>query len=335
MVDRAVTWGDLVENGIVTMRGADGKPILIKNPGGTFQPSTPPVVDGIPPAPTGFKATPGLGTVVLEGQAEFRLLRLRRDFPGHDEQPGAGRQRGPDDGVVYADPVGGNGGVTFFYWVRFVSVGGKLGPFNGVGGTTGAVSLDPAYLIDVLAAAGDPKALLYEVGADHQRRAGPAWHLHPHAVRGERLDRHAAAGQRGHHGRESGEPVGCQVTLGEMSGDRIAVNSLNADRLTVASSRRAWPSSPTPTSRRPTSRRGDHECQDRQSERGQDHGRHSERGADRRRFRDGRQAGRGRAVGDHREHCCAPPAADRTEFDANGIRVYHANGVLAVRVGIW
>ena len=56
--------------------------------------------------------------------------------------------------------MGGNGGVTFFYWVRFVSVGGKLGPFNGVGGTTGAVSLDPAYLIDVLAAAGDPKALL-------------------------------------------------------------------------------------------------------------------------------------------------------------------------------
>ena len=28
-------------------------------------------------------------------------------------------------------------------------------------------------------------------------------------------------------------------------------------------------------------------------------------------------------------------SGQRTEFDANGIRVYHANGVLAVRVGIW
>ena len=151
MVDRAVTWGDLVENGIVTMRGADGKPILIKNPAAPSSPARRRWWTASRRRRRASRPRRAWALWCWRGQAEFRLLRLRRDFPGHDEQPGAGRQRGPDDGWVYADPVGGNGGVTFFYWVRFVSVGGKLGPFNGVGGTTGAVSLDPAYLIDVLA----------------------------------------------------------------------------------------------------------------------------------------------------------------------------------------
>ena len=114
MVDRAVTWGDLVENGIVTMRGADGKPILIKNPGGTFQPSTPPVVDGIPPAPTGFKATPGLGTVVLEwDKPNFAYFGYAEIFRGTTNNQAQAVSVGQTTGWVYADPVGGNGGVTF------------------------------------------------------------------------------------------------------------------------------------------------------------------------------------------------------------------------------
>lgn len=238
MVDRAVTWGDLVENGIVTMRGADGKPILIKNPGGTFQPSTPPVIDGIPPAPTGFTVTPALGAVVLEwDKPNFAYFGYAEIIRGTTDNQAQALSVGQTTGWVYADPVGGDAAVTYFYWVRFVSVGGKVGPFNAVGGTSGAVSLDPAYLIDVLAAEGDPKALLYEIKEPTVINGVPV----PPGIYIRNL--YVANGsistlQLGNAAITDAKVASlsaAKVTFGEMSGDRIAVNSLNADRLTVAS----------------------------------------------------------------------------------------------------
>ncbi|MEB6663843.1 hypothetical protein MXL91_20475 [Achromobacter ruhlandii] len=237
-VDKAVTWGDLVENGIVTMRGADGKPILIKNPGGTFQPSTPPVVDGIPPAPTGFKATPGLGTVVLEwDKPNFAYFGYAEIFRGTTDNQAQAQSVGQTTGWVYADPVGGATATTYFYWVRFVSVGGKVGPFNAVGGTTGAVSLDPAYLIDVLSAAGDPKALLYEIPEPTEINGVPVpagIYIRDLYVANGSIS-NAKLGNASITDAKIANLSAAKVTFGEMSGDRIAVNSLNADRLTVAS----------------------------------------------------------------------------------------------------
>ncbi|MGN6658755.1 MAG: hypothetical protein ACTHKN_07145 [Achromobacter mucicolens] len=237
-VDRAVTWGDLVENGIVSMRGADGRPILITNPGGAFQPSTPPVVDGIPPAPTGFTATPALGSVVLEWDkpnfAHFGYAEIFRATTNNQSQA---LSAGQTTGWLHADPVGGDAAVTYYYWVRYVSVGGKVGPFNAVGGTSGAVSLDPAYLIDVLAAEGDPKALLYEIKEPTEINGVPV----PPGIYIKNL--YVANGsistlQLGNAAITDAKVASlsaAKVTFGEMSGDRIAVNSLNADRLTVAS----------------------------------------------------------------------------------------------------
>lgn len=341
MVDRAVTWGDLVENGIVTMRGADGKPILIKNPGGTFQPSTPPVVDGIPPAPTGFKATPGLGTVVLEwDKPNFAYFGYAEIFRGTTNNQAQAVSVGQTTGWVYADPVGGNGGVTFFYWVRFVSVGGKLGPFNGVGGTTGAVSLDPAYLIDVLAAAGDPKALLYEVKEPTVINGVPV----PPGIYIRTL--YVANGSIGTL--QLGNAVitdakvaslsAAKVTFGEMSGDRIAVNSLNADRLTVASLsarlavitdayvKTANIQDAAITNAKIASLSADKITAGILSAA---------------RIGAGSVTADKLAVGELSAITAnigllrTASSGQRTEFDANGIRVYHANGVLAVRVGIW
>lgn len=237
-VDRAVTWGDLVENGIVSMRGADGKPILITNPGGAFQPSMPPAVDGIPPAPTGFTVTPALGAVVLEwDKPNFAYFGYAEIFRGTTDNQAQALSVGQTTGWVYADPVGTDAATTYYYWIRFVSVGGKIGPFNSVGGTAGAVSLDPAYLIDVLAAAGDPKALLYEIHEPTEINGVPV----PPGIYIRNL--YVANGsistlQLGNAAITDAKVASlsaAKVTFGEMSGDRIAVNSLNADRLTVAS----------------------------------------------------------------------------------------------------
>ncbi len=236
-VDRAVTWGDLVENGIVTMMGATGKPILVKNPGGQFQPSLPPVVDGIPPAPTGLKVTPGLGTVILEwDKPNFAYFGYAEIFRGTTNNVAQAVNVGQTTGWVYPDPVGGAGGVTYFYWIRYISSGGKVGPFNAVGGGQGTVSLDPSYLIDVLSAAGDPKALLYEIHEPTVINGVPV----PPGIYIRNL--YVANGSIGTL--QLGNAVitdakvaslsAGKITFGEMSGDRIAVNSLNADRLTVA-----------------------------------------------------------------------------------------------------
>ena len=218
---------------------------------GTFQPSTPPVVDGIPPAPTGFKATPGLGTVVLEwDKPNFAYFGYAEIFRGTTNNQAQAVSVGQTTGWWHTAACG-----TFFSTGCGSSLGGKLGPFNG-GRHDGRGVAGPGLPDRRPGRRRRPEgAALRGEGADrHQRRAGPAWHLHPHAVRGERLDRHAAAGQRGHHGRESGEPVGCQ---GHVRRDERRPHRREQPERRPADSgvaRRAWPSSPTPTSRRPTSR---------------------------------------------------------------------------------
>ncbi|MGH8429006.1 MAG: phage tail tip fiber protein, partial [Solimonas sp.] len=51
-------------------------------------------------------------------------------------------------GNVYSDSVGSGG--AFYYWVRAVSLAGRPGPFNAVGGVLGQTGQDPAYLMELL-----------------------------------------------------------------------------------------------------------------------------------------------------------------------------------------
>lgn len=236
-VDKAVTWGDLVENGIVTMVGANGKPILVKNPGGQFQPSQPPVVDGIPPAPTGLAVSPGLGTVVLEwDKPAFAHFGYAEIFRSTTNNVALAASVGQTTGWVYADPVGGASGVEYFYWVRFVSVGGKVGPFNATGGAPGAVSLDPAYLIDVLSAAGDPKALLYEIPEPTEINGVqvPAGIYMRDLYVANGSITNTKIGNATITDAKISNLSAAKVTFGEMHGDRIQANTLNADRITTS-----------------------------------------------------------------------------------------------------
>ncbi|MDF2861342.1 MAG: Phage tail fiber protein / Phage host specificity protein [Achromobacter mucicolens] len=340
-VDRAVTWGDLVENGIVSMRGADGKPILIQNPGGAFQPSTPPVVDGIPPAPTGFTVTPALGSVVLEwDKPNFAYFGYAEIFRGTTNNQAQALSVGQTTGWVYADPVGGDATVTYFYWVRFVSVGGKVGPFNAVGGTAGAVSLDPAYLIDVLAAEGDPNALLYEIKEPTVINGVPV----PPGIYVKSL--YVANGsistlQLGNAAITDAKVASlsaAKVTFGEMSGDRIAVNSLNADRLTVASlsARLAVITDAyVKTANIQDAAITNAKIADLSAEKITAGVLNAARIGASSITADKLNVAALSAITANIGLLRTAVSGQRTEFDANGVRVYHPNGVLAVRLGIW
>jgi len=142
-LDKAVTWHDLVQAGLANMRLPDGRLIRGKV-GGEFVPaamaaidSAPP--DGIPPAPTGLVVTPALATVMLEWDkpafAHYGYAELWRASTNNLAQA---VMVGQTTAWVYADPLQSGDEVTYWYWIRFISAGGKQGPFNAVSGTSGA-----------------------------------------------------------------------------------------------------------------------------------------------------------------------------------------------------
>ena len=235
-LDKSVTWGDLVEAGIANMRLPNGKLIAVTDGDGTFMPSAPPVIDGIPPAPTGLTVSPGLATVFLQwDKPEFNYFGYAEIFRSTSNNQSTAVSIGQTTSWMYSDPVG-SAGETFYYWVRFVSVGGKPGPFNSVEGESGNVSLDPTYLIDVLSA-DNPNALLWKVDQPtviNGVECPPGVYIRDLYLANGIIGR-AQIGLAAIDDARISSLSAAKVTFGEMSGDRIAVNSLNADRLTVAS----------------------------------------------------------------------------------------------------
>lgn len=235
-VDRAVTWGDLVENGIVVMRQPNGQVVNVPTGGGTFNPPPPPIVDGIPPAPTGLSVSAGLGSVFLEwDRPTFNYFGYAEVFRSTVNNLATATKIGETSAWVYADLVD-TGGTTYFYWVRFVSVGGKLGPFNAAQGEAGAVSLDPAYLIEVLSS-DNPDALLYKIPQDTTINGVfvPAGIYVRDAYIANGSISNAKIGNAVITDAKVANLSAAKITFGEMSGDRIAANSLNANRINSAS----------------------------------------------------------------------------------------------------
>ncbi|MDS1141704.1 hypothetical protein RE432_14780 [Pusillimonas sp. SM2304] len=232
-IDRAVTWGDLVESGIVSMRGPKGQIIRVDDPGGDFIPTTPPEVDGIPPAPTGLHVTPGLATIILEwDQPTFAYFGYAEIWRSSTDNLGDAVRVGQTLAWIYADPM--DASATFYYWIRFISTGGKPGPFNSVGGVSGTTSLDPTYLIDVLSS-DNPNALLYEIPEPTVINGVPV----PAGI--YMRDLYVANGSMTNLKLANGAVDTLKVsslsaekiTFGEMHGDRIEANTLDADRITV------------------------------------------------------------------------------------------------------
>lgn len=156
-LDRAVTFADLIENGFAAFKTSGGKPIS-----GDADIVPAPTPDGIPPAPTGLQTSPGLAIVILQwDRSPFPYFGYAEVWRGTENNLSKAQPVGQTTGWIYSD-IDVKPGVRYFYWVRFVSRGGKPGPFNGVAGAAGAVSMDPGYVMDLLSA-DDPGALLWKV----------------------------------------------------------------------------------------------------------------------------------------------------------------------------
>ena len=107
-----------------------------------------------PPAPTGLAATPGFSVINLEfddapytvghGHAYTAVYRSSDSLRGNAEMIGF------TPGTIYVDSVGSSAG-PFYYWIRFVTRDGVMGPWNAVSGVSASTATDPTYLLGLLA----------------------------------------------------------------------------------------------------------------------------------------------------------------------------------------
>lgn len=148
-LERAVTWGDLVGSGVVrvsipaTGGSVPGDPIV--TPGtGEEQDSR------VPPAPTGLTATAAFVTIILEWNAPgFSYYGHAEVWRSSTDNLAEAVYIGETQATLYADAVGASG-ITYYYWVRFVSKAGKPGAFNAVAGTSATTAPNIPYLLDQL-----------------------------------------------------------------------------------------------------------------------------------------------------------------------------------------
>jgi len=102
-----------------------------------------------PPAPTGLTASGAMTNIMLEWDAPLYGHHSHTEIwaSGVDDI-GQRVMVGTSQGSLYAHAVGT--AETRYYWIRFVSKANIEGPFNGIAGTLGETSQDPAFLLSVL-----------------------------------------------------------------------------------------------------------------------------------------------------------------------------------------
>lgn len=155
-LDANVTFRTLKDGGIIDVttikRGGGSGTVVVTPPAGTDSGTTyDPVTDlTTPPMPTGFAVTGLFAAVKLSwtAQTTMRNYAYTEVWRSTTSALGAAVRIGSSVAPMYLDYVGN--GVTYYYWVRFVSQASVSGPYNSTVGTEGKSSPDPAYLLDVL-----------------------------------------------------------------------------------------------------------------------------------------------------------------------------------------
>lgn len=148
-LDRKITLRDLVDGGIVKIKGG-----LSPNNPGSLEPSPPPPNLSVPPAPTGFNAIGG-----FDGRID-----LTWDIPGslYSNHAYTNIYRAESDNFANAILVGREAGAfytdvvrddvvptPYYYWISFTSTSDIEGPLNSPSGTM-AQALDIDYIVDLL-----------------------------------------------------------------------------------------------------------------------------------------------------------------------------------------
>ncbi|MFA5665248.1 MAG: DUF1983 domain-containing protein, partial [Castellaniella sp.] len=162
-MDKVVTWADLIDKGLVLYRSPTTGQV-ISGGSSEFLPPTAPVVDGIPPAPTGLVVTPGLALVMLEwDRVQFGYFGYAEIWRHTEDNLAGATLVGQTTAWLYTDH-NVEPGQTYWYWVRYVSAGGKPGPYNALSGTSGGVSHSPDYVLELLRNQIDESAFVQALG---------------------------------------------------------------------------------------------------------------------------------------------------------------------------
>lgn len=105
----------------------------------------------IPPAPTGLTATGAMTNIIVQWNDPALVYKnhaYAEVWAAQTNSFSGAVLVGQSAGFVFAHAVGEDS--TRYYWIRFVSKAGIMGPFNSVDGTMGQTAKNVAYLLDTL-----------------------------------------------------------------------------------------------------------------------------------------------------------------------------------------
>lgn len=151
--DRAVTIRELIEAGVATSTKATAfNPNNFNTANLGFGSAAPDVeIDSsIPPTPLGFTATPAYNVVNLKWDIPTygNLSHTEIWFNDVDDTLADALLLDIATGFYYTDALGSD--ETRYYWIRFISEDGIIGPYNAVDGTEAITSADVVFLLNVL-----------------------------------------------------------------------------------------------------------------------------------------------------------------------------------------
>lgn len=199
-----------------------------------------------PTAPTGFVVEGAYSTVILKWDAPYDAYKNHSHteiWRAPSDDLGSALLVGVSSDFMFSDPIGIGG--TFYYWIRFVSLAGIAGPFNGTAGTMAQTAI-PADQIK--------QELLNSLGYEHfnvadgafpiklvdtlpplpdsRYPAGAHVSLTPNAIL-YKTDNGSSWRKVVNAGEMDGQITGVQISNNAISAPKIAANAITANAISA------------------------------------------------------------------------------------------------------
>jgi len=144
-LDRAITVRELYENGVINLKGM---PAVYVGGNNSITPVTSIGDTSPPPIPTNVTVNGAFVGVLISWDEPARTDLSAEIWRNDSDDRTTAVLTGVASGNIYSDLVGH--GQTYYYWVRFVSEAGVIGPFNDIDGVQGETSEKISDIIDDL-----------------------------------------------------------------------------------------------------------------------------------------------------------------------------------------
>jgi hypothetical protein len=145
------SWLDKV-GGLVSAGDLTGTGLFGRGQNGTLTPNAPYLDMTMPPQITGFAVTGAFSAIMLTwDDPRYKNLAYVEVYRATVNDLGVAARVGTTQSAMYADkPPLSSLSVTYYYWVRIVSVASIKGPYNAIAGTPGSTADDPTYVLEIL-----------------------------------------------------------------------------------------------------------------------------------------------------------------------------------------